>query len=238
MQLARMDCLTSLISCQKAARHPVPAASFTVSHCSTSLLRPSRMSVTHTYVNKSFKRRGGRRRKSPRLVIVASANGTDNVLVLGEERRKKITRSKRILRETKAAVAAAVSCPTALLVSEDQMADDLEGVAAVLELTYKDSLTAALESAYKQQSVLELPSSDLRALQYNTLSSFAPSNRKVSANHIHVQVPKKRRTKLSKAAAAAAAEIQLNTEKLEALRKPDKKILLPPVSFESLLILC
>jgi hypothetical protein len=196
------------------------------------------MSVTHTYVNKSFKRRGGRRRKSPRLVIVASANGTDNVLVLGEERRKKITRSKRILRETKAAVAAAVSCPTALLVSEDQMADDLEGVAAVLELTYKDSLTAALESAYKQQSVLELPSSDLRALQYNTLSSFAPSNRKVSANHIHVQVPKKRRTKLSKAAAAAAAEIQLNTEKLEALRKPDKKILLPPVSFESLLILC
>jgi hypothetical protein len=35
MQLARMDCLTSLICCQKAARHPVPAASFTASHCST-----------------------------------------------------------------------------------------------------------------------------------------------------------------------------------------------------------
>ncbi len=192
------------------------------------------MSVIHTYVNKSFKCRGGRRRKSPRLVIVASANGPDNVLVLGEERNKKITRSKRISRETKAAVAAVVSCPTALLVSEDQMADDLEGLAAVLELTYKDSLTAALESAYKQQSALELPSSDLRALQYNTLSSFAPSNRKVSANHIHVQVPKKRRTKLTK----VAAQIQLNTKKLEAIRKPDKKILLPPVSLKNLLILC
>jgi hypothetical protein len=70
------------------------------------------------------------------------------------------------------------------------MADDLEGVAAVLELTYKDSLTAALESAYKQQSALELPSSDLRALQYNTLSSFAPRNRKVSANHIHEEADK------------------------------------------------
>jgi hypothetical protein len=186
------------------------------------------MSVIHTYVNKSFKCRGGRRRKSPRLVIVASASGPDNVLVLGEERKKKITRSKRISRETKAAVAATVSCPIALLVSEDQMADDLEGV--VLELTYKDSLTAALESAYKQQSALELPPSDLRALQDNTLSSFAPSNRKVSANHIHVQVPKKRRTKLSKA--AAAGQIQLNTEKLEAIRKPDKKFFFPCVPQE------
>jgi hypothetical protein len=61
MQLARMDCLTSLICCQKGSRHPVPAASFTLSHCSTSLLRPSRMSVIHTYVNKSFKCCGGRR---------------------------------------------------------------------------------------------------------------------------------------------------------------------------------